>query len=88
MSTSGSIPMKLVVDITERKVEGRESVTTPAGTFNCYKISYNTHSKMMIAKMNFKTVEFLSEKCGAVRTETYKSNGNLVGYTVITKYEY
>jgi hypothetical protein len=80
------IPMKMEFNITDRKVEGKEMVTTPAGTFDCFKISYNTRLKMLI-NMNFKNVEYLSENSGAVRTETYKSNGNLVGYSVITQYE-
>jgi hypothetical protein len=33
------INMKLSVDATNRKVEGRESITTPAGTFDCMVIS-------------------------------------------------
>jgi len=88
ISATGGMPINLVFDITDRKVEGKETITTPAGTFDCYKISYNTHSKMMIMNMNFNSVEYLSDKFGAVRTETYKSNGNLVSYTVISKYEY
>lgn len=89
ISTQNSpIPMNMVFDITDRKVDGKESVTTPAGTFDCYKISYNTRSKMMMANMSFKNVEYLSEKCGTVKTETYRSNGKLTGYTLLTKYEY
>ena len=88
IAASGAIPMKFTFDITDRKVEGKETITTPAGTFDCHKISYNSHSKMMISNMNFRNVEYVSEKCGAVKTETYKSNGNLIGYTLITKYEY
>ncbi len=88
ISASGSIPMKLVFNITDRKVAGKETVTTPAGTFDCYKITYNSDSKMMIAKMNFTNVEYLSEQSGVVKTETYRSNGKLMGYTIITKYEF
>jgi hypothetical protein len=88
LSTNNSpVPMKMVFDITDRKVEGKESITTPAGTFDCYKIGYNSHSKVMISNMNYRTVEYLSEKCGAVRTETYKSNGSMIGYTLLTKFE-
>lgn len=87
-TSNNPIPMKLVFDITERKVESKESVTTPAGTFDCLKISYKTNSKMMFAKMNYTNVEYLSENSGTVKTETYKSNGNLIGYTLLTKYEY
>jgi len=89
LSTKNSpVPMKMVFNITDRKVEGKESVTTPAGTFDCFKIGYNSSSKVMISNMNYRTVEYISQKCGAVRTETYKSNGNMIGYTLLTRYEY
>ena len=82
------VPMGMDMDISNRKVEGKESVTTPAGNFDCYKISYDTFSKMSFVKMNFRTVEYLSENSGIVKTESYKSNGNMMSYSVLTKYEY
>ena len=81
------IPMNMTFNMTDRKVEGKETVTTPAGTFDCVKILYNTQSKMTMMNMNFKNVQYLSEKYGAVKTESYKANGSLVGYTLITKFE-
>lgn len=81
------IPMKMEFNITDRKVEGKEMLTTPAGTFDCYKIRYNTRLKMLI-NMTYTNVEYLSENSGAVKTETYKSNGNLVGYSLITQYDF
>jgi hypothetical protein len=38
--------MKITSIIKDRKVTGKESVTTPAGTFNCYKISANVDAKI------------------------------------------
>jgi hypothetical protein len=37
--------------------------------------------------MNLKAVQYLSKNGGAVKTESYKSNGSLVGYTIMTKFE-
>ncbi len=87
-SSNSPIPMNMDMDITNRKVEGKESITTPAGTFDCFKISYDMFSKMSFVKMNFKNVEYLSEKSGVVKTESYKSNGSLMSYTLLAKYEY
>jgi hypothetical protein len=81
------MPMNFTFIITDRKVEGKESVTTPAGTFDCFKISHTTNSKMMIANSNFRTVQYITEKYGAVKTETYRSNGKLVGYSLLNKFE-
>ncbi len=33
------LPMNMMVTITDRKVVGKESITTCAGTFECYKIT-------------------------------------------------
>src|ERR1043165_1110459 len=41
-SASG-LKSSIEISITERKVEGKESVTTPAGTWECFKIS--AHNK-------------------------------------------
>lgn len=81
------VPMNMTFSMTDRKVEAKESVTTPLGTFDCLKISSNTQSKMVMMNMNFKTVQYMAEKYGAVKTESYKSNGALTGYTLLTKFE-
>jgi len=82
------IPIKLQVDITNRVVEGKETITVPSGTYECTKISYDSFTKVSIMKYNFKTIEYLSNKAGIVKTESYKSNGKLSGITLLTKYEY
>lgn len=81
------MPMKFNFTITDRKVEGKENVTTPAGTFDCFKISEKTHSKMMISNTEFTTIQYIAEKYGAVKTETYRSNGKLMGYSLLTRFE-
>jgi len=86
-SKGGPMPMNFVFVITDRKVEGKESVTTPAGTFDCFKISQKTNSKMMISNTEFVTIQYLAEKYGAVKTETYRSNGKLMSYSLLTKFE-
>ncbi len=79
--------MKSTVDvkITERKVEAKESVTTPAGTWECYKISY--HSAIRIAMMGIgvpikgDVTEWFAPGFGVVKTESK------AGSTVLTKFE-
>jgi hypothetical protein len=41
----------------------------------------------MIANSNFRTVQYIAEKYGAVKTETYRSNGKLIGYSLLNKFE-
>ena len=40
------ISANVSVQITNRKVEAKESVTTSAGTWNCFKITYNSKKKL------------------------------------------
>jgi hypothetical protein len=74
------------VKITNRKVEGQESVTTPAGTWNCFKITY--HSAVRIALMGIgipvkaDITEWFAPNFGVVKTETSKG-----ATTVLTKFQ-
>ncbi len=63
--------------ITNRKVEGREKVTTPAGTFDCVKLTYDTDAKVGFVKSHVKTVTWYARNVGTVRSETYNKKGKL-----------
>ena len=81
-STSG-INSHISIDMTNRKVVGKESVTTPAGTWDCFKITY--HSKMIFKMgigipMNFDVTEWFAPGFGTVKTE---SNGGTTQITAI-----
>jgi hypothetical protein len=87
-SAESSLPMKMVIVISDRKVEGKESITTPAGTFDCYKISNKiTVQNQMGISMTFKmsSIDWVSEKVGTVKTETYNNKDVLTAYTILTK---
>lgn len=75
------------INITNRKVVGKESVVTPAGTFEAWKISYNVDSKMGIIKAHSSIIEYLSPGNGIVKSETYNEKGVLQGYSLLTKIE-
>ena len=80
--------MKSNVDIkiTDRKVEGQESITTPAGTWNCFKITY--HSAIRIALMGIgipvkaDVTEWFAPNFGVVKTESSKG-----ATTILTKFQ-
>lgn len=61
----------------KEKVVGRENVTTPAGTFDCYKIESDVTVNTMGQSQNMKTVSWISAGVGNVRTETRDGAGNL-----------
>jgi hypothetical protein len=84
---SGSATLITVtLNIINRKVEGREDITTEAGTFASYKLSYDMTTKAGFITSNSNVVEWISEGVGLVRSETYNRRGRLAGYSVLTGY--
>lgn len=85
VSNAGMKIMTMTTTITNRKVDAKEKITTPAGTFECYKISYDMTTKMMMTiKLN--AVEWYAKDVGMVKSESYK-DGKLSGSTVLTSIE-
>jgi len=83
--------MTMSVKIFNRKVEAKEDITTPAGNFNCYKISYDMESSTKVMgmnnKVNLKGVDYVSEGTGVVKTESYNKKGDLSSYSLLTWYK-
>ncbi|MEE4197679.1 MAG: hypothetical protein V2I54_08545 [Bacteroidales bacterium] len=74
--------MGISTEITQRKVEGKEQVTTEAGTFDCIKITYTITTKTMFS-VRVEAAEWIAENVGTVKSETY-SRGKVIGYTLLT----
>ena len=83
--SSGMTMMTMSVRIYNRKVEGIESVTTPAGTFECYKLTFDSEVKTIL-KMTTKSVQWIAKNVGAVKTETFDKNGKSLGTTELTDF--
>ena len=75
--------MGMSFKVNNRKVEGKETITTPAGTFDCFKITSNQDIKA-IFNINMQMTEWFSPNVGVVKTEAYRK-GALVSSTLITK---
>lgn len=82
----GGINMDMNVDTVNRKVEKKESITTPAGTFECVVIYSETKTKMMLANKTFPNRIWLTESIGMVKQENYNKNGKLMNSSVLTAY--
>ncbi len=80
----GGMKMNMTMDLVNRKVEGKERISTPAGTFDCYVITYTTEIKMGM-KSTFKNKEWIAEGVGMVKSENYNKKGKLLGYSELTK---
>lgn len=86
VKSSGMKLMTLSFDIKNRKVEAKESVTTDAGTFDCYKISYELNTKAMMVKKKLKVTQWISEGVGIVKEETRNRKGKVESSSELTKF--
>lgn len=70
--TAGGLGGSVAVNLTNRKVAGKETVTTPAGTWDCYKITYHSKIVMKIGigiPVNSDVTESYAPGFGVVKTE-------------------
>lgn len=82
---SGPIAIKMNIEITDRKVEKREDISTTAGTFDCIVITQTISAKLMI-RVTASSKEWYAENVGMVRSESYNKKGKLMGYSELTKF--
>lgn len=90
MLNNGSTMMTMNMTMTNRVVGEKESITTPAGTFNAFKISsdMNLENRAMgiPIRATMRTVSYrTNDQLLDIRTETYNKNGKLMGYTLLSK---
>lgn len=75
--------MTIVVKVYNRKVVGMENVTTPAGTFECVKMTYDIDTKVGLT-ISGKGVEWIAKNVGVVKSESYSNKDKLLGRTELT----
>ena len=75
----------MTMTVFNRKVLGKESVTTDAGTFNCQKVTYDFESKFGIIKVKGSAAEWYHDDRLIIKSESYNKKGKLLGSTALTK---
>lgn len=86
--SGGNTIGNITIDAKNRKVTGKEDVTTPAGKFSAYKIEYDMNMNTKIGiniPVEMKIKEWIAEDAGVVRSEAYNKNGKLASYSVLSK---
>lgn len=77
----GFVNMKMMAELTNRKVESVEDVTVSAGTFNAYRFSCDVSSSAMGIKSKSKNVDWYAKGIGTIKTENFDKNGKLQSRT-------
>ncbi len=88
-SVMGRQSMTMTFTVRNRVVEKTETIETPAGTFNCFKITSEIHTETRIMGINredtSKSVDYWAPGVGSVRNEHYDSKDRLQSYMVLSK---
>jgi len=84
----GSIMQDVEIFVRNRKAEAEESITTPAGTWKCIKITYDmeliTRAAGIRIPIRIKGAEWYAPGFGVVKTESFNKNGKLTGTSEIS----
>jgi len=83
---TGVMNINMTSRIFNRKVIGQEKITTDAGSFETYIISYDTEFKMGATRKS-SGKQWIAENVGLVKEELYNKKGKLTGSTKLTNLE-
>jgi len=86
VSSNGMKIMTITCNISDRTVEAEESITTPVGTFDCYKMTYTSEVKIGL-KIKSSVTEWYAKGIGLVKSEMYNKKGKLESYTMLTDFK-
>ncbi len=75
--------ISLTINVTDRKVEALEKIETNAGSFEAYKMIATTTVKTGFLSTTSKSIDWMTENIGAVRSESYDKKGKLSSYRVL-----
>jgi len=81
----GGINMNINLSMTDRKVTGKENVTTPAGTFDCFVIEYTLDIKMGMNRTST-AKQWIAEGVGMVKQEDYNKKGKVTSSSLLTAF--
>jgi hypothetical protein len=77
VKNNGIKMMTITSEVHNRKVEAKEKVTTPAGTFDCVKVTFDTDGKVGFMKTHAKGAVWYAKGIGTVKSENYNKKGKL-----------
>jgi len=85
---ASSLDVTMDLTITNRKVESKEQVTVPYGTFEAYKITSTVHMRMVTVipiSFEYQVHSYvIPDELWELKSETYR-NGKLTGHTELVR---
>ena len=85
--SSDAVNMEMIITISDKVVIGKETITTPAGTYDCLILTQNTTISMgKLMNITTSSKDWISRGVGTVKSESYDKNGKLDGYSLLTMF--
>lgn len=75
----------VVFIIKKNHIEGFEKITTPAGTFDCIKLSYEAMTSSGFNSTKSKETVWMAQNIGQVKKRVFNNKGELMEYSELTK---
>ena len=85
MLMNGNPVMTMSTTMKDRVVEKKETITTNAGTFECYKITYKIVNSTGMGEQY--SYAIWMDKGLTIKSATYDEDGKAINYTLLTKLE-
>lgn len=90
MTSNGAAIMNMSMTMANRQVETKAPVTTPAGTFDTYRItsdvSYESKVMGIPIRNAMRVINYrVDNQIFDIKSENYNKNGKLMGYMLLTK---
>ena len=85
INVTGEISLKSKIKIFDRNVVAMESITVPAGTFDCAVITYTEDVAVLVDEIK-KYKIWMAKGVGIVRNEQYSKKGKLILRSELTRF--
>lgn len=86
MKMAGTVNMNMNVETLNRKVEKKETLTTPAGSFDCFVVYSETRTKLVLGNQVLPSRIWLAPGVGMIKQESYTKGGKLVASSLLTEF--
>jgi len=74
----------MIMDVKNREVHQKETITTSAGTFACQKVTFDFYSKVGILRFQGSGIEWYQDDKVLIKSESYNKKGKLIGSAELT----
>lgn len=86
INTTSGMAGALTISFKDRTVVRTETITTPAGTYDCYVITFKMDMNMGYS-YQISSTQWLSEGIGMVKQEDFDAAGNLMNSIVLQSFD-